>query len=45
MAIPKEETFYKMMVAKYATGNNIDIVLEKITEGVDYIFDKIESKD
>ena len=39
IAIPKEETFYKMMVAKYATSDNIDVVLEKITEGVDYIFD------
>ena len=45
IAIPKEETFYKMMVAKYATGNNIDVVLEKITEGVDYIFDKIEESE
>ena len=42
IAIPKEETFYKMMVAKYATSDNIDVVLEKITEGVDYIFDKID---
>ena len=45
IAIPSEKTFYKMMVAKYATSDNIDIVLDKITEGVDYIFDKIESKD
>lgn len=45
VAIPSEKTFYKMMVAKCATSNNIDVVLEKITEGVDYIFDKIESKD
>ena len=45
ISIPSETTFYKITVAKYARGNNIDIVLEKIAEGVDYIFDKIESKD
>ena len=44
ISVPSEKTFYKMMVAKHATIDNVNIVLEKITEGVDYIFDKIEGK-
>lgn len=40
--VPSEQTIYKMMIATYATGDNIEIVLDKITDGVDYIFDKID---
>lgn len=45
VAIPSETTIYKMMVANYATTDNVDVVLEKITQGVDYIFDKIEESE
>lgn len=45
IVIPSEETIYKMMIAKYATSDNVEMVLEKITEGVDYIFDKIEESE
>lgn len=42
--IPSEQTIYRMMIAKYATGDNIEEVTEAIKDGVDYIFDKINGE-
>lgn len=42
--IPSEQTIYRMMIAKYATGDNIEEVTEAIKDGVDYIFEKINGE-
>lgn len=43
--IPSEQTMYKMMLANYATTDNITEITTSIQNGVDYIFDKIENTD
>lgn len=40
--MPSQETMYKMMLANYATTDNITEITTSIQNGVDYIFDKIE---
>ncbi len=42
IAIPSEDTMYKMLVAKYVTYENIDKATDTIKDGVDYIFDKLD---
>ena len=44
VAIPSEETMYKMLVAKYVTYENIDKATESIKDGVDYIFEKLDKE-
>lgn len=44
IAIPSEETMYKMLVAKYVTYENIDKATESIKDGVDYIFEKLDKE-
>lgn len=39
--IPSEETMYKMMIAKYATHENLSLSVDAIKEAVDYIVEKI----
>ena len=41
-ATPSKETCYKMLVANYATYENVDKLGENAKDTVDYIFDKIE---
>jgi hypothetical protein len=40
--IPSETTIYRMMVATWATGDNITEVTEAIKNGVDYIVEKVK---
>jgi hypothetical protein len=42
--LPSESTMYKMMVASYATGDNLEEISQTIKNSVDYIFEKIEGK-
>ena len=42
IAIPSEETVYKMLVSKYVTYENIDKATDTIKDGVDYIFEKLD---
>lgn len=44
VAIPSEETMYKMLVAKYVTYENVDKASKTIKEGVDYIFEKLDKE-
>lgn len=44
VAIPSEETMYKMLVAKYVTYENVDKASKTIKEGVDYIFKKLDKE-
>lgn len=44
VAIPSEETMYKMLVAKYVTYENIDKATKSIKDGVDYIFEKLDKE-
>lgn len=39
--VPSKDTLYKMLIASQITPNNINAAGETITEGIDYIFDKI----
>lgn len=41
--IPSEKTMYAMWVSSYVTTDNIDKATEVIQDGVDYIFDKLDS--
>lgn len=43
--IPNEETFYKMIIAKNVTYENLDKASEVIKDSVDYIFDKMNNKE
>ena len=38
---PSKDTLYKMLIASQITPNNINAAGKTITEGIDYIFDKI----
>lgn len=44
VAIPSEETMYKMLVARYVTYENIDKATKSIKDGVDYIFEKLDKE-
>lgn len=40
--LPSKETSYQMLIAKYVTGENIEIVKNEVTEIVDYICEKLD---
>lgn len=40
--LPTKETAEKMIIASYITEDNVDLVVEKAKEAIDYIYDKIE---
>lgn len=44
VAIPSEETMYKMLVARYVTYENVDKASKTIKDGVDYIFKKLDKE-
>ena len=39
--LPAKETMYQMMIAKYATHENVSLSVEAIKSAVDYIVEKI----
>ena len=41
--IPSKETIYAMVVAKYVTPNNIEMVGGSVKDSIDYIFEKIDT--
>ena len=41
--IPSEKTMYTMLVSSYVTTDNLETATEVIQDGVDYIFDKLDS--
>lgn len=41
IAIPTQETILRMMIAHFATEDNVSMVFNKIIEGAQYILDKI----
>ena len=41
--IPSKETMYKMLISSYVTTDNLETATEVIQDGVDYIFDKLDS--
>jgi len=41
--IPSQETVRNMMIASYVTPNNIEAVGDYTKEGIDYLFEKIDS--
>ena len=41
--IPSKETIYAMVVAKYVTPNNIEMVGGSVKNSIDYIFEKIDT--
>lgn len=43
LLIPSKETVYAMVVAKYVTPNNIEIVGGSVKDSIDYIFEKIDT--
>lgn len=42
VAIPNENTCYKMLIAKYLTKENLTVTAEHLKEAVDYIVSAIE---
>ena len=40
--LPTKETAEKMIIASYITEDNVDLVVEKAREAIDYIYDKTE---
>lgn len=41
--IPSKKTMYTMFVSSYVTTDNLETATEVIQDGVDYIFDKLDS--
>ena len=41
--IPSKETIYAMVVAKYVTPDNIEMVGGSVKDSIDYIFEKIDT--
>lgn len=41
--IPSKETIYAMVVAKYVTSDNIEMVGGSVKDSIDYIFEKIDT--
>ena len=41
--IPSEKTMYTMLVSSYVTTDNLETATGVIQDGVDYIFDKLDS--
>ena len=41
--IPNKETIYAMVVAKYVTPDNIEMVGGSVKDSIDYIFEKIDT--
>ena len=41
IAIPTQETIMRMMIAHFATYDNVGMVFSKIIEGAQYVLDKI----
>ena len=41
--IPSKETMYTMLVSSYVTTDNLETATGVIQDGVDYIFDKLDS--
>lgn len=41
--IPSEKTMYTMLVSSYVTTDNLETATDVIQDGVDYIFDKLDS--
>lgn len=39
--VPSKETVYKMALARFATEDNVQTVVETIQNGADYIIDKV----
>lgn len=41
--VPSEKVMYTMLVSSYVTTDNLEKATEVIQDGVDYIFDKLDS--